>query len=444
MPKNTKAPSVTAGQSSDMSLESTDSPTPEHYESLEEAMNDAGLGDGQVTVVDPPVVTDPPESEVDPIVVDQEEPEIVLDPAAEVDPAAPPVVKEPVVQAETPEEQEQKRLKELQELDLDKVTPPPNVSPRNLVNFDKLRETAKHFKAEASRIPELETKIKELETKGTGVLPAELQKELEDHRNFRRIFDAENDPTFKKQFEDKLSTLDEDLLGILKRNGLPEATAKEIQALGIDKVSSSWWETNILEKLPFIERERVQKRLAERADTVDQRSKEIESFSSKREEFLAKQQAEIGIRFETEQTEMQQHLDSLTKDIPWARFTEIPPKATATERKQIEAHNQEVAELQKNFQSALYPTTPQARAEIAAAAAASVRMANDLTIAAQTITGQRGTIDKLQKELDAIKSAGRLPSAVAPARRGASEAIDTSKLDDGDAIEQGLQEAEGL
>ena len=434
MPKNPQPPAVTDSiVEPGLSLESIDTPTDEHFNSLEQAMNDAGLGDGLPPAQDPPA-QDPPAQ--DPPAQDPP----AQDPPVQDPPQDPPAQDPP---AQNPPKEDGEKEKELESLDLDSITPPPNVSPKNLVNFDRLREVAKHFKAKASRVEELEQQLQKVSASGT--LPENVQKELEDHRKFRRIFDAENDPEFIKQHTEKLSAIDGDVISLLRRNGLPESVAEEITKIGVDKVPTAWWEKTILPNLTIVERERLTRRLAERADAVDQRQKQLEIFASQREDYLKQQDEQTQQRYQAEIQEINSHLDSLTKDVPWARPIEITPKMSKEEKKAAEAHNAAVDELQRHFQEALFPKTAKERAEVAAAAAASVRFAQSLDAASKKNEALSAEVTRLQSELDRIKKAGKLPSASSRAKESASlAASQATVMPNEDAIEQGLREAEGI
>jgi outer membrane murein-binding lipoprotein Lpp/chaperonin cofactor prefoldin len=432
--------SVTSeGVPAELDLGNVEVPTETQVADLDAALDAAGLGENEPAK--PAAAVEPAETDLD------------LDPEpkpAKGDPEPKPAEGEPETKpAETtpPIDEAAKKAAELEAIDLDKVKAPDDVSPRNLVNFNKLRDVAKHYKSQIqtteTRLQQLEARNRELESR-PGQVPENMMKELEDHRKFRKLFDAENDPEFKRQFSEKLGALDEDVLGILRKNGLPEETEKQLKALGLDKVSANWWENEILPKLPFVDRERIQKRLAERADVTDQRSKELEKFSTQRDQWFEQEKAKVTERFQAEQNQIDQHLDLLTQNIPWARYQEVPANATADDRAKIEAHNKSVAELEQNFRNYLFPKTPAERAEIAAAAVASTKLAGAVDDLAGRLRDSNARAEKLEKELEAIRSAGRSPASRPANRRVASEAPDASKLSDEDAIEAGLAAAEGL
>jgi len=363
-------------------------------------------------------------------------------PAEPVPPAEPAVPAEPVPPAEpqqTPEEIEAKRIADLEALDLDKIAPPAGVSPRNLVNFDKLRDVAKHHREVAKRVPELEAELEKAKT--AGAVPAEVKKELQELRTFRKVFDAQNDPEFQAQFDGKLASIDEDLFGILRKQGLPKEAEDSMRQLGVGNIDPKFWEENILSKLSAVDRERVVKRIADRTDVMEQKDKELEKFTSQRDEILANREKVQVERFTQDKTAIETHLASITKDIPWANT--VPTTGLkGAELQQAEAHNANVAQLGEIFQQSLWPATPQARAEIAAAAVASTVLASRVKELAAQLTAESTAKAALQKELDGIRAAGRIPGGQKTGRETRPADVDTSKLSDDDAIEAGLAAAE--
>ncbi len=413
------------GVPSELDLGNVETPSTEDLNSLDKALDAAGVFNQDDSVQPTADETTPTQPE-DPAQPDE----------SQATPDNQPADGQPADQKDS------QKTEDPSNLDLDKIQPPADISPRNLVNFNKLREVAKHYKEQAEAIPKYEQYIEHLKNQ-VSQPPQELLAELEDHRRFRKIFDAENDPEFQKQFNERITTLDSDVLGILKKNGLPEETENKLKSLGLDKIPASWWEESILPKLNFLERERVQKKLAERADVVDAKHKEIEKFSSRKEEFFAEQQQKRQQFYEQEQNTIHTHLDEMTKELPQARYMEIPRNATPDQVAQIQNHNNTVAEMENHFQEALNARDPQARTEVAMAAVASIYFAKEiehLQSQLQTATSQSA---KFAKELEAIRAAGRAP-APRNGMRKASDVFDPMKLSDEDAIEQGLLAAEGV
>lgn len=423
------------GVPSSLDLGNVDAPTQSDIDSLDAAMTAAGISD------DPEPTANPATSSAEPASTSAE---------MQGDPAAPQSseggleqgLDQDGVALDKPQAPAEPKpaAPDYDTIDLDQVKAPEDVSPRNLVNFNKLRDMAKHFKAQAALVPELQQQLSTL--KSSTQIPEQFAKELTELRMFKKIFDTENDPEFKQQFDGKVSALDQDVLAILTKNGLSQETAAQLQKVGLDKISPQWWEDTIFKKISFVDRERIQKRLAERADVIEQKSREIEKFNQDRETYYSRQQEQVARQQEELEGQIYQHVDLLTSKIPWARYQEAPPNATPEQIKQIDAHNAAVQELDKQFQEALYPTTPQSRAEVAAAAVASTRLAQSVQDLSKRLTDANSRTEKLQKELEAIRSAGKSPSARSSSRKSSSDVPDGGKLSDEDAIEQGLLAAE--
>jgi len=421
-------PVTSEGVPQELDLGHVEPPTQDNMNSLDEAMRAAGI-------LDP----------------GEEMPETSAAPLSDEKPADQPPADEPPVdekpadekpaEEKAPEPSPEDVARELEQIDLDAIQPPADISPRNLVNFDKLRDVARHFKAQASRAAEMEQQLAEVQ-KNQAQLPEEVLNELTELRLMRKLWDTENDPEFKRQFDEQIGNIDNDVLAILRKNGLPEDTEKQLRQLGLDKVSPKWWEDSVLNKLSFVDQERVRKRLADRADLSENRSKTIEKFQADREaygQYLQNQQEQQ--QYQAEQ-QIFTHVDQMTEKVPWARYQEIPPGAKPDEAKRITEHNKTVEELETRFREALYPQTPQARAEVAAAAVASVKLAESVTDLGSRLQAANERAEKAEKALEAVRAAGKAPSARQGGRKPATESADPNKLSDEDAIEVGLMAAE--
>jgi hypothetical protein len=413
-------PVTKEGISAEQDLGHVEPPSLDAMNSLDKAMTEAGITDGVLPDTPPaetPVETPPAET-----------------PPAET-PVETPVVTPPVeTPAETPVETPPNA--ELEALDLDTIAPPPGVSPKNLVNFNKLREVAKHYKEQASRVTELEQRL------ASGTVPEDVAKEVEELRNFKRIFDTENDPEFQSHFTAQFEKLDEDVFTLLKRNGLSAEVEADMRKLGLDKIDPKWWEANILSRLSFVDQERVRKRLAERADIADNKSKILDDFHNHRGEYIKRIEESRRVAQEQSNQQVLHHLDQLTANVPWARYRDVPDKATAKEKAEIAEHNKGVKELETRFHEALSPQTPQARAEVAAAAVASIKLADSVRDLSARLTAANERAAKLEKDMEAVRLAGTPPSSRQSARATTVDAPSSSKLSDEDAVEAGLQAAE--
>ena len=132
----------------------------------------------------------------------------------------------------------------------------------------------------------------------------------------------------------------------------------------------------------------------------------------------------------------------MTEKVPWARYQEIPAGAKPEDVKRIEQHNATVKDLETRFVEALYPQNPQARAEVAAAAVASIKLAESVTDLSERLQASNERAEKAEKAMEAVRAAGKAPSARQGSRKPATEAPDANKMSDEDAIEMGLIAAE--
>lgn len=387
-----------------------------------------------------PAATDPKKPEEDPdkkgalaetetdLLVNPKPDEVVTD-----DPKKPDEKK---TVAKTPEEE----AKELEAIDIEALQPPADIAPKNLGNWNTVRKLAAHFKKKFDEVFPLVEKVKELEGRKPEI-PEAMTKELEDHRNFRKLFDTENSPEFKKEFDDHITSIDETILGIFKKEGMPEKDIEAIKKAGIGNVSSKFWEEHIFNKLGFIDNERIKKGLAARADLVDNRAKRVQEFVGKREEFLKTEQERKDAEFGDYDKKVQEHAKKLAGGVDWAQPKEIPANATAEQKKQIEEHNASVATWAEHFKEALYPTTPEARAEIAAAAVASVKLAGDVKALQAQRKVDLENIKKLEDQLAKLKGASVLPGELKKPSKEAEKPDNVLDLSNDDAFERGMEAA---
>jgi len=433
-------------------LQVADTPASEIENSIDQAMNAAGLtevpapgeqADPPAPAAKPPVEpAAKPATEPAAAPAESEPPKPSLMPKTEPDGSIPPELEKKLqpTPAPVPDAEEAKRVAELESVKIDELQPPEDISPRNVVNFDKLRAVAKHWQEKATKAVELEAELAKLKT-GEAV-PEPLKKELEELRQFKGLFDLENDPKFQAEFNQGIDKLDDEVLAIMKRNGFSEADATALKKTGLGKVPLGWWEENILPNVPFIDAERIKKRLAERADLDDNRQQRLQQALTDRPAFFRQREEAFKKEYETYTSEIQRTVDALTKDVPWAQPVVVPVDGTPEQKAAAEAHNASVAQLETTFQEALWPKSAAARAEIACAAVAATKLAGDIKILGEALRTERATAAALRKEIETIKSAGRLPGTNVKPPIGDGKVLNLSSMSTDDAIEAGLQEAE--
>lgn len=319
---------------------------------------------------------------------------------------------------------------------------PRNLSEANQNNWKKLQETATNYKKQAVEAEQLKQKVQELEQR-----PNQTPEDYEELKKFRAIFDTENDPTFKSKYDVPINSAKENIYSILKKNGASDDVISSIESAGgPDKISQEWWKTQAIEKLPMMDAERLKKDLFNVIDLKEGREKEVGETAEKRDEFLQSRQTELVNNFNKQNEEIYSHTAELTKEIPWAQFQELNTNDTPEKQQEVQRHNASVEALSSKFNAALWPKTPQERADVAAAASGFHVVVGQLRYEQESRQAMQSKVDALTKELTALKNAGRMPKAnPSPANIKPSNSVqERIKMNASDAIDMGLDEASGF
>jgi hypothetical protein len=397
------------------------------------------LIDSLLDEADTPDTHTPPETPSEP---DDKDGDLLLDEKT-VEPSAveEPAAAEPVVAETTSSSETQDTSTSEIDPEIAAIEQPRNLSEANQSNWKKLQETATQYKKQAIEAEQLRQKLQELEQR-----PSQTPEDYEELKKFRAIFDTENDPDFKSKYDVPIQGAKENIYGILKRNGASDDVIKSIEdAGGPDKISQDWWKKQAIDKLPLTDAERLKKSLVDVIDLKENRQKEIGDTAEKREEFLQQRQNDLVEKYRSTEREIYEYTSQLTKDIPWAQYKQIDPSFTPEQLEEVKRHNEGVDQLSKQFNAALWPKTSTERAEVAAAAVASGALANQLRFEQQNRITLQQKLEAAEKELTALKNAGRMPKAnPTPANAAKSSNVqDRIKMNASDAIDLGLDEASG-
>lgn len=353
---------------------------------------------------------------------------------------------EPAQEKPVQDEQEQAESSEQKsdpEVELDPeiaaIERPRNLSEKNQSNWRKLQETASQYKKQAEEAQILRQKLAETEQQ------VKVPEDYEELRKFRAIFDIQNDPEFKSKFDAPIASAKENIYKILKANGASDEVIQSIEkAGGPDKIDQGWWKTNAIDRLPLTEAERLKRNLVDVVDLKEKQQFEIENASQNAEQYYAKKHEEQVNWYHGTVNEIDTYMDQVTKDLPWARFREVPQGATQDQIQEIERHNAAVGSLAEKFNSALWPTTAQDRANVAAAAVFSHVLTDQLRQEQSAKAKMSEQLKKLTEENNRLKNAGRLPRQnVSGSNRIAPNLNDRLRMNSGDAIDAGLDEALG-
>jgi hypothetical protein len=231
----------------------------------------------------------------------------------------------------------------------------------------------------------------------------------------------------------------------MKQHGASDELLQSIeQQGGPDKIDQKWWQST-LSKLPMTDAERLKRSIVDVADLSEKRVGEIMNSAQNAEQYYKSRDEALVERFTKQEEESLNYIQEQIKaqNADWALPKEIPSGATPEQRKAIESHNAQAAQLEQMFYGAMYPQTPQARADVAAAAAMSHMLTNQLRTEQTARQRMEAQIKQLSDENNRLKGAGRMPRqnlATASSNRPASVS-DRLKMSSSDAIDMGLDEA---
>ena len=309
----------------------------------------------------------------------EEEPEPEPEPDEKKATEAPEPEKEPSEEkTEEPDKDEGPKAKTEAELEaeLEQIQPSKHAHEGTKTGFktlkDKIKERNLAALAAEKRAQEVEAKLQERDKQP---LPEELAKELEQLRQFRRVKDIENDPSFKTKYDARIAKLSEETLGIIEKgltSPLPEATKEYIARKGgIEAVRVStertanggtvaeWFKDSILDSMTPKGREDFEDNIREARQLQRQREREIqevqqdgEKWEKQKEEEQKAQQAD----YEARATKIR---DNMIKTMgPLAQYWEPKEDATAEEKEYAVWHNKTLDESAKLYASVVGKTDP--------------------------------------------------------------------------------------
>jgi len=362
-----------------------------------------------------------------------QEPDGVLD-----EPVAPtPVEPTPVAETATPQAVQEPKV------DIDPeiaaIEQPRNLSEKNQSNWRKLQETASTYKQQAAEAEILRQRLLEAESKRV-----EAPQDYDELKKFRAIFDIKNDPDFKSKYVEPIQNAKESVYSILRKHGAGDEVIKSIEdAGGPTKVSDEFWKQDAFSKLPLTDSERLKRGLVDVSDLQEKQEAEIANAAEHADEILVQRETANKEWYDNTIKDIDNTIDEITKELPWARYAEPAPNATPEQLAQIQKHNETVAGLAQKFESALWPTTAQERANVAASAVFSHVLTEQLRTEQAQKNALMDQIKQLTTENNKLKGSSKIPkqSINTPTSNKPSSMHDRIKMNAADAIDLGLDEA---
>jgi hypothetical protein len=363
-----------------------------------------------------------------------QEPDGILD-----EPVAPtPVEPTPVAETATPTPVVQEPKVEI-DPEIAAIEQPRNLSEKNQSNWRKLQETASTYKQQAAEAEILRQRLAEAEGKRT-----EAPQDYDELKKFRAIFDIKNDPEFKSKYVEPIQNAKESVYNILRKHGAGDEVIKSIEAAGgPTRVADDFWRQDAFSKLPLTDSERLKRGLVDVSDLQEKQEAEIANAAEHAEEILVQRETVNREWYDNTVKDIDNTIDEITKELPWARYAEPAPNATPEQLAQIQKHNETVSGLAQKFESALWPTTAQERANVAASAVFSHVLTEQLRTEQAQKSALMQQISQLTTENNKLKGSSKIPkpSINTPANNKSSSMHDRIKMNASDAIDLGLDEA---
>jgi len=319
------------------------------------------------------------------------------------------------------------------------IEQPRNLSEKNQNNWRKLQETATLYKKQAQEAEILRQKLAEAEQR-----PAQTPEDYEELKKFKQIFDIKNDPEFQSKYTQPINQAKENIYNIMRKHGASDEVIQSIEkAGGPDKIDDKWWQQNALSKLPMTDAERLKRNLLDVVDLKDKQDQEVAHAAEHAEEILAQRQKQSQEWYQHETGNIRNYVEEITKEVPWARYQQVPENATPEQAEKIQNHNNVVADLENKFNSALWPQSANERASVAAAAVYSHVLTNQLRVEQTTRASLESQLKKLTEENSRLKASGKMPrqSVSTQSVNKTSSLDDRIKMKASDAIDLGLDEA---
>jgi hypothetical protein len=319
------------------------------------------------------------------------------------------------------------------------IEQPRNLSEKNQNNWRKLQETATLYKKQAQEAEVLRQRLAEAEQR-----PAQTPQDYEELKKFRQIFDIKNDPEFQSKYTQPINQAKENIYNIMRKHGASDDVIASIEkAGGPEKIEDKWWQQNALSKLPMTDAERLKRNLLDVADLKEKQDQEVAYAAEHAEEILEQRQVQSQQWYQQETGNIRNYVEEITKEVPWARYQQVPQNATPEQVEKIQNHNNVVADLENKFNSALWPQSSNERASVAAAAVYSHVLTNQLRVEQSTRANLEAQLKKLTDENSKLKASGRMPKQSVNTMSGnkTNSLDDRIKMKASDAIDLGLDEA---
>jgi|SRR5712664_26330 len=320
---------------------------------------------------------------------------------------------------------------------------PPNASPKSAEAFSSVkRQAAQDIIARDEQITALKKQLADAAEKLKNPVPAEVEKELADHRAWRAKLDIDADPKFQS-FDKTISESQEFIYAQLKKSPLiPDDVIAAIKKHGgPENVKME----NIFKSIndPTIQRI-VETKIAEIEQTKWSKEQAIKSAKENIAGYVEARQKEWQQAASSHQQATEQYWQQYSKGLTWLTPKELDPKLTPEEKKAVEEDNAFVTKVVQEIADAKNDDSPSMRAILLAGYAqlshlqrTSAATEVKLKTAETNLAAANSLIERLKKA-----GASRLGGGAAP---GGAPKVDPKPADQftqraGDALDKIAQQ----
>jgi hypothetical protein len=362
-------------------------------------------------------------------------PDAAPDPKPDATPAPKPDAT-PAPKADAPAAPDPALLKRAEELFKDSPTLPPNASPKSSEAFSSIKlKSAQEISAREQQIEALKKQLEEAKSPSTEQLTKE--KELEELRQWRAKLDVDYDPKFKEH-DKGIEQSREFIYAQLAKN--PAVTPEIIEQIkkygGPDNINLVKLFESI--KDPTLQR-LVEAKVADIEMAKYNREQAVKSAKENVGQYL-KERQEASTKAEVAKVQaVTANLTANLDKLEWLKTRDTAGVTDDNQKKEIEAHNKFVTELNEQIAVAVKDDSPEMRAVLITGMAQLFNLQRRVPSLEATLVAKDQALKDITAKWEAIKGASRsrLNESAAPAAGipGSQKPNDNINVAPGDALD---------
>jgi len=312
---------------------------------------------------------------------------------------------------------------------------PPHTSPKAADSFNAIKVKAKaEIEARDKELADARLKLKELESKTKVSASAEEKAELEALRKFRASAEIENDPEFKKAFQDRLVENDEAIYGKLTEAGMTKDQIDKIRKMGGPLKLANW--DDVYSHLSPSQKRVVDAKLNDSENLVRERDVKIKSAKENVDKYLQERDKNSRLSVEAESKIIETTANELLGQLPWVAEQTIDAATPADKKALLEADNAFAKEQVDKLKSLLTDRSADTHAMLAIGTIQAFKFKRDLDSASKEIEQLRASNKELTEKLDKVKrSSGSTRRSNAPVSSSVKPVTDIFGTHGGNALD---------